>query len=179
MNASSLTRFRGLKGGKNLEKTTETMIDKGIHRYCLQETWLLGSFSATIRGHLLFHHGTEKKTSQRGQASSDVATILGPDLQRVWNMAGKPPPITPASNSNFPGRMIGITLCFPNRSNKKSDKYHKRGRGRIKIFLLPIHHPVEHDEHKRFNEDLESCYNSIPRNTKLLSGQDVNTNVGI
>ena len=94
-------------------------------------------------------------------------------------MAGKPTPITSASNSNFPGQIIGVTLCFSNHSNKKADTYHNWGRGRIKIFLAYIYHPVEHDDQKRFNEDLASFYNAIPPNAKLLSSQDVNSNIVI
>ena len=60
--------------------------------------------------------------------------------------------------------MIGVTLCFPNLSNKKPERYHRRGRGKIKIFLALIYHPVEHDGQKRFNEELYSFYNAIPRN---------------
>ena len=86
---------------------------------------------------------------------------------------------TSASNPDFPGRMIGINLCFPNQSNKKSDRYHKRGSGEIMIFLSSIYHPVEHDEHKRFNEGMAIFYNAIPRNAKLLFSKDGNSNVGI
>ena len=70
----------------------------------------------------------------------------------AWDMAGKPPPITSDSNSNFPGRMIGSTLCFPNHSKKKADMYHKRGKGSIKIFLVLIYHPVDREDQKRFNK---------------------------
>ena len=94
-------------------------------------------------------------------------------------MTGKSPPITSAPNSNFPGRMIGVTLCFSNRPNKKAGRYHKRGRGRIKIVLNSIYHPVEHYDQKRYNKELESFYNDIHWNTELLSGQDINSNIGI
>ena len=63
-------------------------------------------------------------------------------------MAGKPPPITSSPNSDLPGRMIGVTLCFPNRSNKREDTFHKRGNGRIKIFLALIYHLVDHEDQK-------------------------------
>ena len=89
------------------------------------------------------------------------------------------PPYILRENSDFTARVIGVTLCFYNRSNKKADTYHKRGRGRINIFLASIYHPVGQDDHKWFNEDLESFYNAIPRNDELLSGQDVNSNIGI
>ena len=42
-----------------------------------------------------------------------------------------------------------------------------------------IYHPVQHNEHKRFNEELEIFYNTIPRNAKLLAVQDVNSNIGV
>ena len=79
-------------------------------------------------------------------------------------MAGKSPPITSSSNSDFPGRMIGATLCFSNRSSKKADTYNKRFKGRIKIFLDSIYHPVDLEDQKRFNEELASFYNSISHN---------------
>ena len=115
----------------------------------------------------------------RGRASCGVAIILGPALLRAWDMAGKPPPITSSLNSDFPGRMIGATLCFPNRSNKRADKFHKRGKGNIKIFLASIYHPVDHEDQKRFNEELASFYNSVPWNADLLVRQDGNYNIGI
>ena len=155
------------------------MIERGIHGYCMQETCLLRSFSRTIRGHLLLHHGITKKPCHMGWMSSAVTMILGPALLRDWNMAGKPPPITSTINSKFTGRMIGATLCFLKRPNNSFDKYHKRGRGKIKIFLDWIYHPVENDDQKRFNEELASFYNNILRSAKLLSGQDVNPNIGV
>ena len=94
-------------------------------------------------------------------------------------MSGKPPTITSATISDFPGQMIGVTLCFLNRSNKKVDTFHKRGIGMIKIFLASIYRPVEHDDQKRFNKELASFYNAIPRNAELLAGQDVNSNIGV
>ena len=143
------------------------MIVRGVHGYCMQEIWLLGTFSTTIRGHFLLHHGMTEKPCHRGRTSSVVAIILGPALLRAWNMAWKPPPITSATDSDFPGRMIGVTLCFLNRSNKKTYTFHKRGRGMIKIFLAYIYHPLEHDDQKRFNEELVSLYNAIPQNAEL------------
>ena len=38
---------------------------------------------------------------------------------------------------------------------------------------------MEHYEQKFFNKELASFYNTIPRNAKLLSGQDIYDNVGI
>ena len=135
---------QGLTGGEKITKIIKVMIQKVIHSYCLQETWLLGKFSKTIRGHLLLHQGIVMKPCHRGQASCGVTIILGPPLLRAWEMAGKPLPITSATKSDFPGRMIGVTLCFPNRSNKRANTLHMRSKGRIKIFLTLIYHPVDH-----------------------------------
>ena len=121
----------------------------------------------------------DKNTSQRGRASSGVSIILGPDLLKEWNMAGKPTPINSASNSDFLGRMIGVNLCFTNRPNKISDINHKKVRWTIKIFLSLIYHLVEHYYQKRYNEELASFYNTITINANRLSVQDVNANVGI
>ena len=54
-----------------------------------------------------------------------------------------------------------------------------RGRGEINIFLASVYHPVEHDDQKRFNEELASFYNAIARNIELLASQDVNANIGV
>ena len=126
-------------------------------------------FSRTIRGLLLIHHGMTTEPCHRCRTNSRVVIILGPALLRAWNMAVKPPPISSAINYEFSGRMIGDTLFFPKRSKNKSDRYHNRGRGMIKIFLDSIYHPVEQDDQKRFNKELVSLYNAITRNSKLLS----------
>ena len=73
--------------------------------------------------------------------------------------------------------MIGVTLCFPNRLSKSSDKYYKRGRGKVKIFLALIYHHVEHDNQELFNKELASFYNAIPGNSKLLASQATNSNI--
>ena len=119
------------------------------------------------------------KPCHRGRVSSGVAIILGPAVLRVWYMASKPTPIASASNYDFPGKMIGVSLYFSNHSNKKADTYHKRGREIIKIFPAYIYHPVKHDDQKRFNEELSSFYNDIPWNAKLLAGQYINSSIGV
>ena len=94
-------------------------------------------------------------------------------------MSGKRLPINYARNSDLPGKIIGVTFCLSNRPNKMLDMYYNKVRGRIKIFISLIYHPVEHYEQNSFKEDLASFYNATPRNTELLSVQDVNANVGV
>ena len=57
--------------------------------------------------------------------------------------------------------------------------YHKRDKGTITIFLASIYQPAYHEDQKRFNEELESFYNAIYRNTRLLAVQYVNSNIGV
>ena len=48
-------------GDDKLEKLVETMIQRNVAGFCVQETWRLGNFITTIRGHTIIHHGMEKK----------------------------------------------------------------------------------------------------------------------
>ena len=47
----------GKKPENKLEKLIELMIEQNIHGYCLQETFHIGSYINTIRGHTVLHHG--------------------------------------------------------------------------------------------------------------------------
>ena len=105
--------------------------------------------------------------------------ILGPDLTRAWARAGKLEPLQSSPSSKFPGRIIGVTLSFPNTSNRPSDKYRRKGNGSIKLFLCSVYHPHEYLEQVEFYDELESFFTARPRNSELLIGADVNCNVGI
>ena len=73
---------QGLTGKDKLNEKIVLMITRGIHGYCLQERWLLGTFYRTIQGNLLLHHGTETKYCHRGWASRGFAIIIVPAL--LW-----------------------------------------------------------------------------------------------
>ena len=104
--------------------------------------------------------------------------ILGPDLTQAWTRAGKLEPITYSPTSWFPGRMIGVTLSFPNFSNRPSDTYHWRAKGQIKLFLCSVYHPCDAEAQKEFYDDLDNFIARRPRNSEMLMGADVNCNVG-
>ena len=70
--------------------------------------------------------------------------------------------------------MIGITLQFPNVSNRKKVTFKYRAEGVIKIFLCSVYHPYEHDEQKEFQEELDSFYSRKPRNSEILPGAEIN-----
>ena len=50
---------------EKLERIIEMMVDRKIHRYCLQETWQLGTYCKKIRGHTVFHHGVKDRPLAR------------------------------------------------------------------------------------------------------------------
>ena len=175
-------KFNGL-GGKNadekLENIVEMMIARSIHGYFLQETWQLVSYSTTIRDHTIFYHGMESRTNAQGRNSAGVMIILGPDLTWLWAIVGKLEPIQSKSNSKYPGRLISVTLSFPNCLNRKLDTFSKRAKGNIKLFLYSTYNPYEHAEQIEFYDELDSFLTNRPRNSELLLGADVNCNVGI
>ena len=82
-------------------------------------------------------------------------------------------------NSKYPGRMIVVTLSFPNQSNRKSDTFSKKAKGNVKLFICSAYHPYEHAEQIKFYDELDSFLTNRPRNLELLLGADVNSNVGI
>ena len=99
-----------LGGDDKLEKLVETIIQRNVAGFCVQETWRLGNFITTIRGHTVIHHGMEKKKNIKGIISAGVSVILNPVLTKAWSRAGKIPLITSSNSHNFPGRMIEVTI---------------------------------------------------------------------
>ena len=156
------------------------MIERKIHGYCLQETWQIGNYCKTIRGHTIFHHGiNDRPPGTLGRNTAGVMIILGPDLTRAWARAGKLEPLVSSPSSKFPGRIIGVTLSFPNASNRRKDRYRRTAKGSIKLFLCSVYHPYDHAEQIEFYDELESFLGGKPRNSELLLGVDVNCNLGI
>ena len=70
-------------------------------------------------------------------------------------------------------------ICFPCRLNRPKDAYSRETNKSIKIFICSIYHPVEHDEQKLFNDELDTFYTNAPRNSEILAGHDINANIGI
>ena len=126
-----------------MEKSVETMIQRNVAGFCVQETWRLGNLITIIRGHTVIHHGMEKKKNLKGRISAGVAVILNPVLTKAWLRAGKLPPITSDNSLNFSGRMIGVTIFFPCRLNRPKDAYSRETNKSIKIFICSIYHLVD------------------------------------
>ena len=133
----------------------------------------------TIRAYTMFHHGMNKKPQQQGRISAGVMIILIPDLTRACTWAEKIKPITSPPTSNFPGQTIGITLRFPKKSNRSTYTYHRKEKGKIKIFLCSIYHPHEIDKYKELINELHQLITNRPSNLEILMGSYINWNVGV
>ena len=105
--------------------------------------------------------------------------ILGPALTQAWARSRKLKPVTSPENSKFPGRMLGVTLSFPNFSNRRKDTYNRKAKVSIKFFLCSVYHPYEADEQKDFYDELDTFISTRPRNSEVLIRADINCNVGI
>ena len=105
--------------------------------------------------------------------------ILGPDLTQAWVRAGKLAPISSKLSKVFAGKIIGLTLSFPNKSNRPKDKYYRKARSNIKLFLCSIYHSHKHEEQLDFYAELDAFFNTKPRNAETLIGADVDYNLGI
>ena len=105
--------------------------------------------------------------------------ILNPALTKAWERAGKLKPVISSPESKFPSRMIGVTLSFQNFLNRPTDKFKRKAKGSIKLFLCSIYHPYEFNKQREFYDELDHFITTRPRNSEILMGADVNFNVGI
>ena len=68
---------------------------------------------------------------------------------------------------------------FPFQADQPKDAFSRETNKSIKIFICSIYHPVEQDEQKLFNDELDTYYTNAPRNLEILEGQDINAKVSI
>ena len=59
------------------------------------------------------------------------------------------------------------------------DKWGKRVRGYLKLFVASVYHPVDEKEHAEFSDMLSSILGSLPKTVQLIGGHDVNANLGV
>ena len=67
--------------------------------------------------------------------SAGVMIIINPALAQAGARAGKLKPVISSPVSKFPSRMIGVTLSFQNFLNRPTDKFKRKAKGSIKLFL--------------------------------------------
>ena len=125
------------------------MIFHNLDAYLIQETWQTGDWQKTIRGYLVIHHNHDKKKwgKKRGREKQGFAVILSPNFRKAHERAGNPEPITTNSKSKFSGRLIDISLKFPN-----FDPSGKKIKGDLRYFIASVYHPYETKFVLRFQE---------------------------
>ena len=175
-----LQNVQGLSGkDKRLEYLVDPIVDlmvaKGILAYCVQETWIVGNANTVVRNHMIFRHNREEIEVGTGViVPGGVAIIITPKEVTVWRASGAKPPITTPLQSKFVGRFLGLKLQFP-----RFDKFDRRVRGELKLFIASIYHPVDNKYHKEFNDTLTMLVNSVPKSSNFIGGHDMNANIGV
>ena len=99
------------------------------------------------------------------------------DWRRVWSWQGEIFIIIPLQFLR--GIIMKISPWQDHKRLQSPVPRHLVRKGRIKTFLSSIYHPVEHNAQKQLSEELESFYNTMTMNAELLSGQDINANIGV
>ena len=139
---------------------------------CIQETWRLGSEDFYINGHRVLMRGHSVKENDKGHTKAGVCIIINETLDAAYKQAGSKQ-LTLPHNHIHEGRFLGIHLHF-----KRRDNYGKRLKGYTKVALCSIYHPIKPTEHNEFGNDIHTLLNSLPADTALLFGHDINCNVG-
>ena len=143
--------------------------------YCVQENWVVGNSVVMVRGHMIFiYNRVDIFEGTTGRNPGEVSIILAPYVLVAWKEAGSIPPRTTPLTSKIVGRFVGIKMSFP-----KFDKWGKRVRGFLKIFVASIYHPNDIKETREFNETVSSLLNLIPKHVEFIGGHDVNPNLGV
>ena len=143
--------------------------------YCVQGTWVVRNSVVMVRGHMIFLHNRLKRVEgTRGSNPVGVVIILAPYMVVVRKDVGSSPPTTTPLASKCVGRFVGIKMSFP-----KFDKWGKRVRGFLKIFVASIYHPDDIKENEEFNETLSLLMNLIPNFFEFIGGHNVNANLGV
>ena len=112
-----------------------------------------------------FHYGQEKQINRR---SGGVGILLSKRGGDTWERSGSPDPVY-APTLNGIARAMGISLTFlDNRNNK------------VNFFVVSTYHPDNgrsNEEHEEFTSHLGDLYSSVPNNSTIISGEDVNSNL--
>ena len=142
-----------------MDPIVELMVTKCILAYCVQETWIVGNFNTVVRDTMFFHHKREEiEVGTRGMVPGGVAIIISPAAVTAWRAAGEKPPITTPLQSKFVGRFLGLKLQFP-----RFDRFDRRVRGELKLFMASIYYLVYTKDHGEFNDTLRMLLNSLPK----------------
>ena len=119
-----------------MEKLAETMIQRNVAVFCVQETCKFGNFITTIRGHMIIHPEMGVGVDSKGRIRAGVVIILNHVLTKTWTRVGKITPIKYDESPNFPSRIIDVTIFFPCRTNRPKDINSRETNKFIKSFYV-------------------------------------------
>ena len=129
----------------------------------------------------MFHHVLVSQNCGRFQKS--LAIILSLEFLTFYKLSGYKPPITSNNELNEEyGRFIGLKLSIevkPRFKGAFSKKKKKNKSQTINLFISSVYHPVDYKDQLIFNNFLSSIYDTIPSSYIIMSGQDMNANIGI
>ena len=80
------------------------------------------------------------------------------------------------------GRFIGLKLRFEviTRFRENFSKKKKKNESQtINHFISSVYHPVCYEDQLFFNNYLSSVYDVVPSSYIIMSGKDLNTNIGV
>ena len=179
---------QGLKQDQKLEELALYIANNKIDFLCLQETWLCGSEPQDITTALtskspnptnpnstiltkctLFQHAQE---TQPGRGSGGVGIMLSPSGLKAWERAGSPDPILMPLIEGI-GRAMGLELHLLDKEENT-----------MKFFVISAYHPdstrceKNPELHDFFLESLLELYAKAPRDATIISGEDINANLG-
>ena len=153
----------------------DLMFYKNILAYCVQETWIVGNVNTVVKNHMIFRHNREEReVGTRGRVPGGVTIIFSPTAVTACRAAGPKSPITTPLQSKFVGRLLGLKLQFP-----RFHQFYRRVRGKLKMLIASIYHPVDPKEQEKFNDTLSMLVNSVPKSLNFIGGYDVNANLGV
>ena len=126
-----------------MDPIVDLIVAKGILAYCVQGTLIVGNANTIVRDHMVFRHNKDKRElGTRVRVPWGVAIILSPASVTAWRSAGAKHPITTPLQSKFVGIFLGLKLQLP-----RFDRFDKRLRGELKLFIESIYHPVYAKDH--------------------------------
>eukprot|EP00957_Ditylum_brightwellii_P054211 4106100-Ditylum_brightwellii.AAC.1 len=166
----------GLKQDLKIEQLCQAFWDDNIDFGCLQETWLSGDYRREIKNkskhddklHLcfFFHHG---QPIQQDRGSGGVAILLGGKGIQAWKNAGSPDAIRGDLIDGI-AQSMGLETHMKDKNNKV-----------FKYFIITAYHPDSDygdDVQATFLESLADLYSTAPSDATILSGEDINAQLG-
>ena len=129
---------------------------------------------------MIYHHGLTKQVCSRGQKGE--AIILSPTFFKFYKKSGSKPALVPENEDSIDfGRFIGLKLQIEIKRSLKGSFQKRKEKNKsqsINLFISTTYHPTDSKDQSKFNNFISSIYDTTPKSYFLISGQDMNANIG-